>query len=286
MSFDTKAESRPSLHVLNLASSNEEADVGYHATFSTAANGRCEPKCMMLQTVQTAARLSSCSGCLCSRFWPTSQNGNGAPQAWQYSGCSILRSNRPPPFRASTDGGTVLYGNAGDDILTGIGGNSLFGGAGDDQIISNPSDNAFDTTVQIDGGEGNDTISIFADEGIENFFNLGSAVATGGDGADEFNVVYDLQNSMGEEQFLDTSLLRITDFNSNEDVFTIEVDRNDETADRSIEVELDQTQENGTYTSLITLTFVEEVNATQAVANLTVISNAAFTLDDIRLVSN
>ena len=57
MSFDTKAESRPSLHVLNLASSNEEADVGYHATFSTAANGRCEPKCMMLQTVQTAAKV-------------------------------------------------------------------------------------------------------------------------------------------------------------------------------------------------------------------------------------
>lgn len=185
----------------------------------------------------------------------------------------------------STDGGTVLYGNAGDNILTGIGGNNLFGGAGDDQIISNPSDNAFDTTVQIDGGEGNDTISIFADAGIENFFNLGSAVATGGDGADEFNVVYDLQNSMGEEQFLDTSLLRITDFNPNEDVLTIEVDRNDETTDRSVEVELDQTQENGTYTSLITLTFVEEVNATQAVANLTVISNAAFTLDDIRLFS-
>ena len=98
-------------------------------------------------------------------------------------------------------------------------------------------------------------------------------------------LLYDLQNSMGEEQFLDTSLLRITDFNPNEDVLTIEVDRNDETADRSVEVELDQTKENGTYTSPITLTFVEEVNATQAVANLTVISNAAFTLDDIRLVS-
>ena len=74
--------------------------------------------------------------------------------------------------------------------------------------------------------------------------------------------VYDLQNSMGEEQFLDTFLQRIIDFNPNEDVFTIEVDRNDETADISVEVELDQTQENGTYTSLITLTFVEEVNAT------------------------
>lgn len=183
----------------------------------------------------------------------------------------------------STAVGNTLDGGAGNDTLTGIDANSMFGGSGDDQITFDSDVELHSSVARIDGGEGDDTINILADAGV-NTADRGGAIVEGGNGSDDFKIVLDLQNSQGEESILNTAVARINDFTPSEDTLVIEVARNDETADRDVTAELDQTEEDGTYTSLITLTFDETDDATQAKATLTVISNAAFTLDDIQLI--
>lgn len=183
----------------------------------------------------------------------------------------------------STAVGNTLDGGAGNDTLTGIDANSMFGGSGDDQITFDSDVELHSSVARIDGGEGDDTINILADAGV-NTADRGGAIVEGGNGSDDFKIVLDLQNSQGEESILNTAVARINDFTPSEDTLVIEVARNDETADIDVTAELDQTEEDGTYTSLITLTFDETDDATQATATLTVISNAAFTLDDIQLI--
>ncbi|WP_022704591.1 calcium-binding protein [Pseudorhodobacter ferrugineus] len=184
---------------------------------------------------------------------------------------------------SSTTVGNTLNGDAGNDTLTGIDATNLYGGAGDDHLIFNSDVELNDSVARIDGGDGDDQIDVFADAGV-NTFDRGGAIILGGNGSDDFNVILDLQNSQESSNSLSTSVARINDFNPDEDSIRIEIERNDATADRDIVVELDQTEENGSFTSQITLTFAETLVATQAMATITIISNAAFTLDEIQLV--
>lgn len=225
---------------------------------------------------------------------PAGQDSNLAPEE-----ISLLGGNDTAiiedPFDITVSGGegddtlssaavgNILDGGAGNDILTGIDANSMFGGSGDDQITFDSDVELNSSVARIDGGEGNDTINILADAGV-NTADRGGAIVEGGTGADEFNIVLDLQNSTDEASILNTAVARIGDFSPSEDALVIEVDQNGGTIDRDVDVELNQTEENGTYTSLITLTFGETDNATQATATLTVFSAAPFTLDDIQLI--
>lgn len=184
---------------------------------------------------------------------------------------------------SSTNVGNTLNGEAGDDTLSGIDATSMYGGAGDDHITFDSDVELNSSVARIDGGDGDDHIDVFADAGV-NTFDRGGALLTGGDGSDDFNVVLDLQNSQEDASIITTSVARIGDFNPDDDSIRIEIERNDATADRNVIIGLDQTEENGSFTSRITLTFAETVDATQAVATLTVISNGPFTLGDIQLV--
>lgn len=184
---------------------------------------------------------------------------------------------------SSTSVGNTLNGGAGDDTLSGIDATSMYGGAGDDHITFDSDVELNDSVARIDGGDGDDHIDVFADAGV-NTADRGGAIIQGGSGSDDFNIVLDLQNSQEAASILTTRVARIGDFNPDDDSLRIEIERNDATADRDVIIGLNQTEENGSFTSQITLTFAETVDATQAVAILTVISNGPFTLGDIQLV--
>lgn len=197
---------------------------------------------------------------------------------------------------SSTAAGNVLYGNVGDDTLVGVGINDIFGGEGDDHITSDIGNQVDESTTQIVGGEGDDTIIVETDALIPEMVlnDLGNVEVQGGEGADEIKVVYDLADNLENMVGFDPSpesddtfvgdLVRISDFVPGEDVLTIEVEQDPETVNGDITVELDQTEEDGTYMSLITLTFEETSETTEATNILTILSSAPFTLDDIQLI--
>lgn len=197
---------------------------------------------------------------------------------------------------SSTTGGNVFYGNAGDDTLAGVGNNDLFGGEGNDYIAADIGNQVGESTTRIDGGEGNDTIIVSTDALIPEMVlgDTGNVEVRGGEGADEITVVYDLENNLENMVGVDPSpesddtfvgdLVRISDFVPGEDVLAIEVKQDPETVNGDVTVELDQTEDDGTYMSVITLTFEETSETVEATNILTVLSPAPFTLDEIRLV--
>jgi Ca2+-binding RTX toxin-like protein len=196
----------------------------------------------------------------------------------------------------STAAGNVLFGNAGDDTLAGVGINDIFGGEGHDRITSDIGNQVNESTTRIEGGDGNDNIIVETDALIPEIMlgDLGNVDIRGGEGADEIKIVYDLadnlENMVGLDPSPDSSdtfvgdLITVRDFVPGEDVLTIEVKQDPETVNGDITVELDQTEADGTYTSLITLTFAETSDTTEASNVLTVLSSVPFTLDDIQLV--
>lgn len=184
----------------------------------------------------------------------------------------------------STVVANALFGGDGNDTLASIDGNDMYGGAGDDLITFDGDVQLGDMAAHINGGAGNDTINIMQDAGV-NHYNLGGAIVEGGEGADVFNYVIDLQNSVDDPANLRTFLSPIRDFNPNEDKLSIQVDKSDLTADRDVTIAMEQTEVNGTFTSVISLTFAGTADTTQAVAQLRVTSNAAFGLEDIQFVN-
>jgi Ca2+-binding RTX toxin-like protein len=114
-------------------------------------------------------------------------------------------------------GDDYIEGNVGDDTITGDAGNDsiaggggldqLFGGAGDDVISSDrlDSDAEWDRggAETLSGGDGDDTL----------YFS-GQDVATGGDGADSFNMVVDTEDGPAH----------ITDFSAADERLTLYAD--------------------------------------------------------------
>lgn len=85
---------------------------------------------------------------------------------------------------------------------------------------------------------------------------------------------------------LDTSIGRITDFDPSEDMLVIEVVKDAETADRESTVVFEQTEENGVFSTQITLTFAETASASGATAAISIQSTKPFTMDDIALIES
>ena len=167
----------------------------------------------------------------------------------------------------------ILEGGAGNDTLIADDSNRLLGGAGNDVLNFNHGSYDQGEWGLADGGEGDDTITVRTDALVPDFItvDVGGVNVSGGNGADEINIIYELtENFDGGEGVIIGSggdinfagnFIRISDFDPNEDSLVIEVEKDSETKDRDITVELDQTEENGTYKSLITLTFAETSEA-------------------------
>ncbi len=192
----------------------------------------------------------------------------------------------------SNGAASVVEGGAGNDTLTTDDGNEIFGGVGDDVLnFTHGSYDIGDPGV-VNGGEGDDTINMRADALItqEHLTNVGGGIdILGGDGADDINIVYDFfeleeNRTPADSGKISHGFLRLLDFNPGEDSLVIEFERDSQTADRTITIDLNQTEDNGTYTSLITFTFEATVDEDEAVNFLTVTSSAPFTLDDIQFV--
>jgi hypothetical protein len=184
---------------------------------------------------------------------------------------------------SSTAVGNTLNGDAGNDRITGIDANNMHGGAGDDEITFNSDVELNSSTAQISGGAGNDTINVLADAGV-NTADRGGAIISGGAGNDEFNITLVLENSQEDSGVLDTNIGRITDFDPAEDTLIIDVEKGAATVDREIALEFDQTEVDGAYTTVITMTFAATDSASEATATTTILSEDPFTVDDITLV--
>ncbi|MCV2891327.1 calcium-binding protein [Ruegeria aquimaris] len=127
----------------------------------------------------------------------------------------------------STEYGNALYGGTGDDVLSGVGANAMSGGAGNDQITLDMNAQPGPDAFRIDGGEGDDTINVQADVGLDTPDRSG-ANFVGGEGKDayEFDLMLknsdvDLNDSGGP---LSTSLGQIEDIDPTEDSLLIELD--------------------------------------------------------------
>jgi hypothetical protein len=187
--------------------------------------------------------------------------------------------------------GTPLYGEEGDDTLSGVIDNPMYGGSGNDQITLQIDIEKGPGDTDLVGGEGDDTITVYTDVGIDEH---GSEITTfaieGGEGEDSIELLLNLENSdidVDRSGELVNRLGSIDDFDPEEDSLLIQFDAEEEAADREIETVLEQEERDGRFVSTLTFTFLEDddiPDAREAEAVLTVISNAAFTLDDIQIV--
>lgn len=179
-----------------------------------------------------------------------------------------------------------LYGDAGDDTLTGMDATSMYGGAGDDVITWNGNFEHNSSTSQIDGGDGDDIVNIVADAGTDEP-DRGGAIITGGTGSDAFNINLDLKNSRtdyDDDGTLTSSVARIDDFDPVEDSLVINIERDVETEDREAMVEFTQTeQDDGVYTTELLLRFAATESAREAVTVINFRTSAPFSLDDIEI---
>jgi hypothetical protein len=185
--------------------------------------------------------------------------------------------------------GNVLDGGEGNDTLYGIDANNMFGGVGDDDITFDSDVELNSSTARISGDAGDDKITVLADVGVDEP-DKGGAIISGGEGADIFEVVMNLENSLvdvnGSGGPLSTRLGRIADFDPSVDMLQIEMETDAESQGRVFTVDMEQSEEDGRYTSLITFTFHKNTNidAAEAEAVLVVVSNAPFDMNDINIV--
>lgn len=182
----------------------------------------------------------------------------------------------------------MLEGGEGDDTLHGIDANNMFGGDGNDDITFDSNVELNSSVARIGGGAGDDTISILTDVGIDTP-DRGGAIVSGGDGSDDFEVVMHLQNSQEDADgsgSLETSIGRITDFDPDEDSLVIELDPDADARSRVFSVSMEQSEEDGQYSSLLTFTFHPNGNVddgAEARAFLEVQSASPFDLNDLSI---
>jgi hypothetical protein len=173
----------------------------------------------------------------------------------------------------SSTGGAVVDGGTGDDVLTGQHGDTHFGGAGNDVLsgassmsggdgndtisgyyelsggdgddlltsYANPYAAGDGDALGMSGDAGNDTLTASADIGYDNTPSVpGSYLGmSGGEGSD----VSDIQLEMSSPGHLSPSptvptqtstYLNIADFDPAEDVLTVQINRDEEGADREM----------------------------------------------------
>jgi Ca2+-binding RTX toxin-like protein len=192
---------------------------------------------------------------------------------------------------SSTSYGNDLYGGPGADVLSGGIANSMYGGEGNDQITHHMDIARGPGSTDLEGDEGDDTFTVYAGVGTDEH---GSETTNfwieGGEGEDSIELFLTLENDDvdidGDRKLLNR-LGGISDFDPEEDSLLIQIDAEDEAADREFETELEQEERDGRFYSTLTFTFLEDADipdAREAVAVLSIASNAAFTLDDIQIV--
>lgn len=191
-----------------------------------------------------------------------------------------------------------LYGDAGDDVLSGTDSNNLYGGEGNDILNFRQGTYGNEDGSTVDGGEGEDTINLRGQALIPEFVlsDVSHIRATGGSGADTFNVTYEVAEEFdgGSGLIIGThedityagDLFSIRDFDPTEDSLLVEMVRDDasDTEPLDVTAELEQTQlDDGTFESNIIMTFGSVENAVSATTTLRVFSATAFTMDDVEL---
>jgi Ca2+-binding RTX toxin-like protein len=182
----------------------------------------------------------------------------------------------------------TLLGEAGNDTLTGDDSNKLYGGAGDDVINFNHGTYDQGEAGIADGGDGDDTLNVCAPAIVPEMIqgDMGGVEVTGGEGADTFNITYQMNTIENEEpeDVMEGRFITVTDFDPTQDNLVIEVKQTDTTEDRSATAEMEQVEENGMFKSSIKLTFAATEEALEATNYLTVFSTVPFTLNDIRFI--
>ncbi|KGJ05400.1 hypothetical protein SAMN04487972_106119 [Paracoccus halophilus] len=194
----------------------------------------------------------------------------------------------------STRLGNVLNGEAGDDYLAGIDSNQLYGGDGDD-VIEYSDPESVDTTAIVDGGAGDDTISVTAATEEDWIYgDHGGVRVSGGEGSDDFTLTAEMDDSVpnlpdGWTSTVETGLARITDFNPDEDVLTIRLQAAEGSSEpETPEIEFEQVEPpegEGGYTTTVRLRFADTDNQLETLVRFTIHSDVPFTRDVINFVN-
>lgn len=192
---------------------------------------------------------------------------------------------------SSTTVGNQLNGDEGDDTLYGNDGNFLYGGEGDDTITFDGDVYFHDAVARVEGGEGDDTINIIAHAGDDaSQSDRGGVIAIGGEGEDTFNITLDLHNTLDDlsDGPDHVRAANLQDFDPSEDAIVIEVERDEDTQDRPVELAFEQNANSNAidaaYLATVTLTFAATDNANEATATVTIYSDIEFTLGDIEFL--
>ncbi len=143
--------------------------------------------------------------------------------------------------------GADIYGGLGNDHLNATGSTNLYGGAGDDQLTMDLATYLNDSVTVVDGGHGDDTLTVIAKLLSEAPSDYSSAGLTGGEGADTFHV--QLQAPDADTVQGDTWGVGIRDFDPTEDTLAVEY----KDGDRSLiqRTEVTDTQDGFTTVDLI-----------------------------------
>ncbi len=181
----------------------------------------------------------------------------------------------------------LLDGGPGDDVLSAGLGSTIVGGEGDDVIAFDQQDGVFDGMGEVEGGAGDDTISVMTDIGFIVSDN-GPVFVSGNEGADTFEVAIDqVPNDEfydPRDQGADPTLVTIEDFTPGEDVLMVDVTPIEETSGRDlIDTELTELPGGG-YELALTFSGVAGLGPLSTTLNVNGLS--AITLNDIVILQS
>ena len=186
---------------------------------------------------------------------------------------------------ASTGQDSTLIGGSGDDVIAA---SAAFvdAGSGDDQISYDLTGPVFDAVTDVQGGEGTDSISIVTEIG-DNPPDWSSVNLNGGAGQDTFDVTLNMTTddeiyAPEQDPIISQSGVVIGDFDPEEDLLTVRIAQDAESAGRDLlSTELEQDPRGN---SLLVLTFAatETLAETQTSIRL---GTLPVTLDDIVILA-
>lgn len=185
----------------------------------------------------------------------------------------------------STNTATVLYGEDGNDTLEGINADRLYGGQGDDSLVLDNTVEWNTAEALASGGDGNDSFDLTAEIGREN--TGGGMVAIGGEGSDVFDVTLQLvtgteSSSTETPSIIDSGIvLSLQDFDPDEDMLTIEIERTVGNEHRDMLSAEIVTADSG---SELIMHFAASDSALETVSSIVFAGSSAITMDDIAFV--
>ncbi|MEB8388144.1 hypothetical protein OO012_12970 [Rhodobacteraceae bacterium KMM 6894] len=180
----------------------------------------------------------------------------------------------------------LVDGGPGDDVLSAGLGSTIMGGEGDDMIAFDQQDSVLDGQGEVQGGAGNDTISISTDIGFNVSAN-GPVAVSGNEGADTFEVEIDQVDNDDfydpRDRVEDPTFISIEDFTPGEDVLTVDVAPLIETSGRDVtETELTELPGGGYE---LALTFSTPEGLEPLSTTIAINGPSQITLDDIVIIA-